>query len=117
MPFRCTNKAVIYKSLAGSGEGGSTGHNRGSALGKCFSFVSKIHAALSKINMFVASRKKESKYLYLQEAHSTKCCFVYLLISSDFWVSQICLLCILWTTDDVSMVTNRCYVYLLDSRE
>lgn len=46
-----------------------------------------------------------------------KCCFVYLLISSDFWVSQICLLCILWTMEDVSMVTNRCYVYLLGSRE
>lgn len=53
MPFRCTNKAVIYKPLAGSREGGSAGHGRGSTLGKCFSFVSKIHAALSKINMFV----------------------------------------------------------------
>lgn len=53
VPFRCTNKALIYKPLAGSREGGSAGHGRGSTLGKCFSFVSKIHAALSKINMFV----------------------------------------------------------------
>lgn len=41
----------------------------------------------------------------------------YVLVSSDFWVSQIPLLCILWTMEDVSMVTNRCYVYLLGNRE
>lgn len=31
--------------------------------------------------------------------------------------SQIPLFCILWTTEGVSMVTNRCYIYLLGSRE
>lgn len=32
-----------------------------STLSKCFSLVSRIHAALSKINMFVPQRKKNNK--------------------------------------------------------
>lgn len=53
VPFRCTNKAVVYKSVPSRREGESARHSRSSVLSKCLSFVSKIRSALLKKSMRV----------------------------------------------------------------